>query len=320
VRDYSAVTVASKLFKHYCTFGTYDAIYSDPGSAFTSEIVKQLNTWLGIEQRISLVGRHQSNGTEHVNGILMGHVRRLVHDERISTSWDSDDVLPLINHALNYYPNAECGGLSPLELKFGTANYQRYHLPNLLPLGNDYNNYLIKLNNNIKTINDISSKFQHDLRNERIRKTIIQNKYQPGDLILFDPKENPHSLRNSKLAPKYLGPYKVISQRNNDITCEHVTLRNTVVLHTSRVHPYFGTMEDAKRVSMVDREEFLVEEILDHQGDVNRKSSLRFKVRWAGYNSEHDSYEPWSELRSNSVLHDYLRKNGLVRLIPDEFL
>jgi hypothetical protein len=224
-----------------------------------------------------------------------------------------------VNHALNYYPNAECGGLSPLELKFGTQNYQKFHLPDLLPVGNNYGVYLNKLNNNIKLINNISEKYQKDLREGRISKTLLQNKYQPGDLILFDPKENPHSLRETKLSPKYLGPYKVILQRDNDITCEHVTLKTRVVLHTSRVHPFFGTLEDAKRISMVDHEEYLVEEILAHKGDTTKKSSLTFLVKWSGYSSEHNSWEPWSELRSNSVLHDYLRRNGLKALIPDEF-
>jgi hypothetical protein len=319
VRTYGAEDVASKFFKHFCTFGGYDAIYSDPGSAFTSDIIKHLNSWLGIEHRISLVGRHQSNGTEHPNGILMGHLRRLVHDERIKKSWDSDEVLPLINHTLNYYPNDECGGLSPLELKFGTQNYQRFHLPELLPPGNDYGTYLNKLNNNIKIINNITTKFQNDLREERISKTLLQNKYQKDDLVLFNPKENPNSLRDSKLSPKFLGPYRVLSQRNNDISCEHVTLKNKVILHTSRVHPFFGTLEDARKISMVDKDEFLVEEIISHKGDIGRKTSLEFLVKWAGYGSEYNTLEPWSNLRNNSVLHDYLRKNGLGRLVPNEF-
>ena len=32
VRDYSATTVATVLFKHFCTFGSFDSIYSDPGN------------------------------------------------------------------------------------------------------------------------------------------------------------------------------------------------------------------------------------------------------------------------------------------------
>ena len=73
IRDYTAHTVATTLFKHYCTFGTFDAILSDPGSSLLADTVKQLNAWLGVKQLVSLIGRHESNGTEHVNALFMGH-------------------------------------------------------------------------------------------------------------------------------------------------------------------------------------------------------------------------------------------------------
>jgi Integrase zinc binding domain len=126
VRDYTAPTVATVLFKHYCTYGAYDALYSDPGSAFTATVVKELNNCLQIPQKISLIGRHESNGTEHVNGLFIGHLRRLVHDGRLITRWASDTILPLINHTLCTTPNSELGGFSPAELKFGTTDYHRF--------------------------------------------------------------------------------------------------------------------------------------------------------------------------------------------------
>jgi hypothetical protein len=168
----------------------------------------------------------------------------------------------------------------------------------------------------MRVIREISSKYQIDLRNKRITESELQNKYQPGDLILFNPKENPYALRESKMSPKFLGPYQVISQHRNDITCKHVTLNTRHVLHSSRVHPFFGTYDDAKRISMVDREEFLVEEILAHRGNDKRKTSLEFLVKWQGYSDENNSWEPWNNLKDNSFLHDYLRKHGLSRLIP----
>ena len=114
VRDYAAKTVALILFKHYCTYGSYDSLYSDPGSAFTADILNHLNLWIGIPHRISLVGRHESNGTEHVNALFVGHLRRLVHYERFTNQWASNNVLPLINHALVTMPNTEIGGLSQI--------------------------------------------------------------------------------------------------------------------------------------------------------------------------------------------------------------
>ena len=90
IHDYSAPTVTTTLFRHYCTFGAYACILSDPGSAFMADVVKDLNRWLGVEQLVSIVGRHESYGTEHVNGLFMGHLRRLVHDERLIHRWASD--------------------------------------------------------------------------------------------------------------------------------------------------------------------------------------------------------------------------------------
>ena len=129
VRDYNAPTVATVLFKHYCTFGAYDKVLSDPGSAFMADVVQQLNWWLGVHPLVLLIGRHESNGTEHVNALFMGHLRRLVHDERFTHRWASDTVLPVINHILATSPNKELGGLSPAELKFGSQALDSFRLP-----------------------------------------------------------------------------------------------------------------------------------------------------------------------------------------------
>ena len=65
-KDYEAETLATKLFLHYCTYGTFDEIAMDPGSANCSEVVQRLNELLGVKAKISLVGRHESNGCEGV--------------------------------------------------------------------------------------------------------------------------------------------------------------------------------------------------------------------------------------------------------------
>ena len=78
---------------------------------------------------VSLVRRHESNGTEHVNALFVGRLRRLVHDERLTHTWASDTVLPLFLHSLATSPNDELGGLSPAELKFGSQALQHFQLP-----------------------------------------------------------------------------------------------------------------------------------------------------------------------------------------------
>ena len=321
IRDYTARAVAVTLFKHYCTFGSYDSLYSDPGSAFTAEILHHLNRWIGIPHRISLVGRHESNGTEHVNALFMGHLRRLVHDERFTNQWASDTVLPLINHALMTMPNTEIGGLSPVELKFGTRDYARFKLPMPLLPGHTYCDLVTALDRNLAIVRSITSSYQDSLRRKRQSNTPSNshNIYQPGDFILWNPLETPQSLRSSKLSPKLLGPYEVIQQTKNDISCKHVVTNVISVLHSSRVTPFIGTDTDAHTSALLDRDEFIVDSIVTHRGNARKVSSLKFLVRWHNYSSAHDSWEPWAEMKKVAVVHDYLKRNNMSNIIPQQY-
>ena len=316
VRDYTAPTVATILFQHYCTFGAYDALYSDPGSAFTATVVQQLNSWIGIPHRISVIGRHESNGTEHVNGIFMGHLRRLVHDERLTHKWASDTILPLINHALATTPNSELGGLAPTELKFGTMDHARFQLPPPLPPGHSYGEYVNQLDINLSIVRAITTQYQHELRQKRQASTTNQNIYQKGDLILWNPKEHDKAFRSSKLAPKLLGPYTVITQDGNNITCLHTQLNTEHVFHTDRISPYIGTMRSAQKIGLLDREEYIVKSIVAHRGKWTHLKSIELLVHWHGYTSDSDSWEPWTSLRLVKALHEYLQKIGHTNKIP----
>ena len=128
-KDYSAETLAKVLFKHFCTFGMFDEVVSDPGSALMSEAIAQLNKWLGIRHKVSLVGRHESNGCEGSIKQFLRHLSTLVMDERLVKQWSDDSVFPLINFALASYPTSEAGGYTPFQLKYGTEDAQYFKLP-----------------------------------------------------------------------------------------------------------------------------------------------------------------------------------------------
>ena len=50
--------------QYMARYGPFDELTSDPGSAFLAEVVQELNSWLDIYHRVSLVDRHESNGCE----------------------------------------------------------------------------------------------------------------------------------------------------------------------------------------------------------------------------------------------------------------
>ena len=213
-KDYTADSVAKVLFKHYCSHGTFDQVATDPGSVFMSEVMAQLNSWLSIFHKVSLVGRHQSNGCEASSAQFLRHLRTLVLDERLYHQWSDDTVLPLINLFLASYPTQDTGGFTPLQLKYGTLDATRFTLPEQLILAPGIRaTKLIKdLDDNLQTIRSISRELQLKLAAERAAADKNISQYEPGDLVLFNPREQQSDHLQTKLTPDWLGPYQVIQQ------------------------------------------------------------------------------------------------------------
>jgi hypothetical protein len=67
---------------------------------------------------------------------------------------------------------------------------------------------------------------------------------------------------------------------------------------------------------MYDDNKFVVESILNHRGDRNRRTQMEFLVRWSGYSVEYDTWEPCGNLRDTDQLIEYLQANRMKSLIP----
>ena len=93
-----------------------------------------------------------------------------------------------------------------------------------------------------------------------------------------------------------------------------------LVTHVHNLRPfiYDPVRTSPLSVAQQNEQEFVVEAILGHRGSRNRRSTLAFKVRWAGFGDEHDSWEPYKGLMHVGKLHDYLRANHMKALIPKE--
>jgi hypothetical protein len=154
--------MASCLFQHFCRFGLFDEIISDPGSDLTAECVVILNEWFGVSKLLSLVGRHESNGVEPTNKKILRHLRALVFDFRNSQDWSDPSVLSLIEYFLNSAVHSETG-ISPLEAKFGSEDAEYYRLPLDLDPQATSSQLLLKLNANLKTLRSSSLRYQQGL-------------------------------------------------------------------------------------------------------------------------------------------------------------
>ena len=279
-KDYTAESVAKALFKHYCSHGTYDQIASDPGSAFMSEVVQQLNSWLSMEHKVSLTGRHESNGCEGTIKQLLRHLRTLVLDERLYDKWSDDTVLPLINLHLVSYPTEETGKYTPLQLKFGTLDAKRFCLPEMLSLapGAKAASVIKELDENLRHIRTVSRALQATLAEERAARDLTVSSYQPGDLVLFNPREQPTDHLPSKLSTDWLGPYRVVQQVKNDVSVKHIVLHTDGKFHVSRLKPFIGSEEQALEIALHDQHQFTIQSINFFTGNPFVRMSTAFNI------------------------------------------
>lgn len=299
-----AHTVALSLFQYFCTFGKTDAIYSDPGSEYMSDVVKQLNIWFGINTVFSLVDRHESNGVEGPNKQILRHLMALVHDERIVNKWSSPDVFPLILHMINETYNTE-SGIIPLHAMFGSADETYHRLPKEQDINKVTNNYIKLLDENLRVIRSISKRYQDSLVVNRIADTPDekQNQFQSGDFILLQ-RDLSKPLPN-KLCGKFYGPVMVISQEKNDITTKDMVTGLVRIVHVTRVKPFHGTHEDAMAMARLDNDQHVVERIVAYRGDVDTRTTMEFEVLFADGTL---IWLPWSnDIISTIAFEDYCR-------------
>ncbi len=77
---------------------------------------------------------------------------------------------------------------------------------------------------------------------------------------------------------------------------------------------------DPEQVAQKDYRTWITEAILDHRPKKKRKqlrrSQLEFLVKWQGYPSEENTWEPWANLRRNILAHEYLRNHRMAYIIP----
>eukprot|EP00973_Karenia_brevis_P090539 12403102-Karenia_brevis.AAC.1 len=289
-----AQAVASALFQHFCRFGVCDRLLSDPGSEFLNEVIALLTKWFSIRHSFSLVDRHQSNGVERSNQSILRHLRALVYDERILKQWSSPTVLPLIQYILNSSYNSEINAI-PFELHFGSLDLSYLRLPTSPPttstntthnagreLGQSLSvtDYINLLNNNLTHLRQLSKKFQDELVHQRTQDNDKEHhSYQQGDFVL-------HALdiskpRPSKLTPRFSGPYEVISQYKNDVTCKHMAEGHILTFHLERLKLFTGTREEAFALACLDRDQYIIHEIIAYRGNPLSRTTLEFEVVFA---------------------------------------
>ena len=301
-----AVTMATALFVYFCTYGMFDSIISDPGSDLMSEVVNQLNKYLGIRHTVSLVDRHESNGVEGTNARIIRHLKALIHDERVKSIWSSPTILPLVFFIINSTDSSETGVI-PFHAHFGSQDSTYFRMPAGLNDSDITHEYVKLLDENLCMLNDISIKYQSALILERTKSTPAdtQNQYQPGDLVLF--QLNPNDPLPTKLSPKFTGPFKVVKQTKNDVDCQSLIYGSISSFHVERLKIFHGTIDEAKALAQLDNDQYVIECFKAYRGYPVVRTTMEFEVKFADGSI---SWLPWStDIFATVQYEDYCRKH-----------
>ncbi len=101
---------------------------------------------------------------------------------------------------------------------------------------------------------------------------------------------------------------RVVHASKATYTLQNLVTDKLVNYHISQLKPFiYNEMEvDPVDIARREQQEFMVERILSHEGDPNERTTMKFHVKWLGYDDSHNTWEPWKNMRENVEVHKYL--------------
>ena len=117
-----------------------------------------------------------------------------------------------------------------------------------------------------------------------------QNRYQPGDFILYNyPKGQP---KPTKLSSPQLGPYEVIKHVKNEVEARHLCIGTVRTFHVDDVQLFIGDRDAAFRVSLTDADQHQIERFCAYIGDPSKRHTCEFEVE---FRDGSKLWLPWSK-------------------------
>ena len=310
--------------------GIPESIISDRDVRFTSIFWTQLMELQGTKHQLSSAFRPNTDGqTERTNRFIEDYIRNYVYASQ--ENWP--ELLWSAEFAYNSRIH-ESIGMSPFEADLG-------YIPRSMPdrifdelvgtkskkdialLGQKQQKIMTLLKENLEQAQERMKRFYN-------RNRPIQN-FAIGDKVLLSSKhlDKEHlgiaKVGTTKFGPLWIGPYPVLSQTTPDTYRLQlpIGIKLHPEFHTSLLKPYV-TDSDPERLNKPNEgmcsagndteEAFLIEGVVKHR---KNKGQIQYLVKWVGYPSSNNSWEPLSNIRkpASRLIDSYLETHGLKKNI-----
>jgi hypothetical protein len=108
------------------------------------------------------------------------------------------------------------------------------------------------------------------------------------------------------------GPYRVVSQHKNDVQVRSLVFDNIVTFNIDHLKLFIGAEHEARTMAMLDKNQYLITEILAYRGDPAKRSTCLFLIQfddgdliWVPYSrdiTETQQFETFCNARSELYL------------------
>ncbi|QRW18000.1 Retrotransposable element Tf2 protein [Rhizoctonia solani] len=274
-------------------YGMPEKTISDQGRVFNNKFLKALYQRLGIDPHFSSAYHPQSNGqTERVSPSIEHFLRAYSSiNQRDWVKW-----LPMAEFAYNNAVHSATGK-SPFKALHGWE-------PTLTP--SNVPTDVPEANTLAQTMEAQWKEIEAALRQSKTQMTAGEQgnpvEFEVGEEVWLDAKNVKLEVLSPKLAEQCLGPFKVLERISN---CAY-RLELPPTMQTHNVF-YVGLLSKVKRddkrvfenrpppVTVDREEEYEVEGITDME---KRNGKWFFRVKWKGYGSEENTWEPRENLKN----------------------
>ncbi len=312
---------ARMLVRHIGIFGCPSQIVSDRGTHLTADIIQELMVLVATNHVLTLAASKQENtAVENANKRSQEYLCSMLFDNRILKRWY--DVLPLVQRI---EPN-DVIGVSIVQLLFGNSTVESFFLifprrewRRRLPCQIGPIRCLKRSGCSLIRHNGYISKEARHME----ATTGVITRFDVGSYVLIS--YNPQKMNAkppTKWHPRLKGPNLVANVQGDKYSCQNLVTDEIEGYHVTKLREFRYDDEryvDPRDIALRDRDEFYVEKILAHHGDVGRLKTLAFHVKWRGFDESFKSWEPWKNLRETEMLHRYLTLHGLQKLILAKF-
>ena len=320
VSEATAKAACTALLKHFGRYGAPTVIRSDNGSHFVNTVIQQFLTAVGTQHNLTLAYSSEENAiVERCNKEVNRHIRAFTFDK--ATTDDYQEILPFVQRILNSSIN-ERMKVSPAQLLFGNA----LDLDRGILLPADEHNLpkesltfstakMLHIQDNLTRIARqllIQSDAEH---NASVSEVLTQ--FEVGSYVLAAPRSTPAT----RMHTHWTGPYKVLAVQKGQYKLLDLITNKHKMYHVTQLKQFYYDKDKVNPVDIARRDhlEYFIDSILAFEGDIKRVSTLRFHVKWLGYDESHNSWERWKNLMNTEQLHKYLISINLRHLIPRKF-